>query len=279
MVPGFVGHEGKRRRFLRFGRQSEFVGGANSQAHRTKLVGQHGEQSWIVGAAAGDHEFSKMSATWQHKAAQGIGDRTGGQGCGSGDYIRFACSSTTFDELLCELASELFASGGFGRLAKEKWETQSPRNNAVKYQACGRDASIAIVGLPEKPVDDCIDHHVARAGVESRNLLRGCSRRNYRQVGDAANVLHDVPNFGIAIEQVIEEGNQGRAFASRSHVGWTKIRDDRDADSGRENGAFSSLPGDGQLAAQEFGGLALVVESLAVTTDQRCFQAESALSG
>ena len=50
-------------------------------------------------------------------------------------------------------------------------------------------------------------------------------------------------------------------------------------DARRDHRAFSGLPGDGQLAAQKFRGLALVIESLAVAADQFCFQAETALGG
>ena len=106
-----------------------------------------------------------------------------------------------------------------------------------------------------------------------------CSRRDRRQICDPADVLHDAADFGIAIKQVVEEGNQRRAFASGGHVGGAEVGDDRNADAGGDHRAFSGLPGDGQVASQKFRGLALVVESLAVAADQFCFQAETALGG
>ena len=244
-----------------------------------KFVGQHGEQGRIVGAAAGNYEFSKLSAPWQHEAAYGIGDRTGGQGGGRGDYICLAGASTTFDETLGEFASEFFASCGLRRLAAEEGQAQKIGDN--RYENCARrsDAAVAIVGLAEETVGDGVNHHVARAGVESRNLFSGCSRRDCCQICDATDVLHDASDLRVAIEQVVEEGNQRRAFASGGHVGGAEIGDDRDADTGGDHRAFSGLPGDGQFAAQEFRGLALVVESLAVASDQFCFQAEAALGG
>ena len=87
------------------------------------------------------------------------------------------------------------------------------------------------------------------------------------------------PIFGIAIKQVVEEGNQRRAFASGGHVGGAEIGNDRNSDTGGEHRAFSRLPGDGQVSSEKFLGFALVVESLAVAADQFCFQAETALGG
>ena len=54
----------------------------------SKFVGQHGEQSRIVGAAAGDNELAEiLSAARQYEAAQGIGDRARRQRRGRGDDV------------------------------------------------------------------------------------------------------------------------------------------------------------------------------------------------
>ena len=83
----------------------------------------------------------------------------------------------------------------------------------------------------------------------------------------------------IAVEQVIEKGNQGRALAAGGHVGRAEIGHDGDADPRGDHRAFSGLPGDGQFAAQEFCRLALVVERLPVAADEFYFHAETALGG
>ena len=87
------------------------------------------------------------------------------------------------------------------------------------------------------------------------------------------------PISRVAIEEVIEEGNERGAFASGGHVGGAEIGNDRDADTGGDYRAFAGLPGDGHVSAQKSRRLALVVESLAVASDQVCFQAETALGG
>ena len=181
--------------------------------------------------------------------------------------------------MLRELASEFFASRGLGRPAAEKWPAQDLGDNPLKYRARSCDAAVAIVGLAEEAFRDRIDHHVAGAGVESGDLFRGCGRRDRSQVRDPADVLHNAADLPIAVEQVIEKGNQGRALASGGHVGRTEIGHDGNACARGNHGAFSGLPGDGQLAAQEFRGLALVIESLAVAADEFYFQAETALGG
>ena len=166
-----------------------------------------------------------------------------------------------------------------GGLRRKNGRRRNSDDNRLEYCARSCDAAVAIIGLAEEAIGDRVNHHVAGAGVESRNLFRGCSRRDCCQVRDAADVLHDAADLLVAIEQVIEEGNQRRAFASGGHVGGTEIGDDRDADARGDHGAFSGLPGDGQFAAQKFRRLALVIESLAVAADEFCFQAETALGG
>src|SRR5438128_1677955 len=63
----------------------------------------------------------------------------------------------------------------------------------------------------------------ARAGVECNYLCSRCSGWNRSQIGDSANVLHHAPDARVAIEQVVEEGNQWRALAAGRHVGRAKI--------------------------------------------------------
>jgi len=82
-----------------------------------------------------------------------------------------------------------------------------------------------------------------------------------------------------SIEQVVEKGNQGRALASGGHVGRAEIGHDGDACARGNHGAFPSLPGDSQFAAQKVRRLALVIESLAVAADEFYFQAETVLRG
>ena len=81
------------------------------------------------------------------------------------------------EETLGEFASEFFAAGGFGRLAAEERQAQEIGNDWLEQsrrsRRCGRRDRRAC----EKVVGDGVDHHVAGAGVESRNLFRGCSRR------------------------------------------------------------------------------------------------------
>jgi hypothetical protein len=80
-------------------------------------------------------------------------------------------------------------------------------------------------------------------------------------------------------QQVVDIRNQRSTLSSGGHVGRAEIGHDRDACARGNHGAFSSLPGDSQLAAQEFCGLPLVIESLPVAADEFYFQAETALSG
>ena len=87
------------------------------------------------------------------------------------------------------------------------------------------------------------------------------------------------PMRWLAIEQVIEEGNQGRAFASRSHIGGAEIGYHRDAHARGDHRAFARLPGDREFASQKWRGFALMVERLAMASDELDFLAEASLGG
>ena len=67
--------------------------------------------------------------------------------------------------------------------------------------------------------------------------------------------------------KVVEKRDERRAFATRSHIGGTKIGDDRHPQARGDYGGFSGLPGYGQLAAEKSRGGSLVIESLSVTAD------------
>src|SRR5579862_320185 len=149
VVPRLIRQQGEGGGFFGCGGQSEFIRGSKLQVQRPKFVGQHGEQRGIIRPATGDHQLSKLAARPDHEAAQRLCDRTRGQSCSRGDHIGLVGASTAFDELLCELASKLFASCGFGRPATEKWQAEDFRDNRFQNYSQGGDPAIAIIGLAE----------------------------------------------------------------------------------------------------------------------------------
>ena len=87
--------------------------------------------------------------------------------------------------------------------------------------------------------------------VSKRNhFVSSRPRRNSCEVRDTADVLHDAAYPRIAIQQVVQKGNQRRALAACCHVGGTKIRYDRYAHAGCNHGCFARLPGDGDALAE-----------------------------
>ncbi len=63
----------------------------------------------------------------------------------------------------------LRSSGG---LRRKKWQAQDVGDNRIEHCARSCDPAVAIIGLAEKAIGDGVNHHVAGAGVESRNLFR-----------------------------------------------------------------------------------------------------------
>src|SRR6202050_5793170 len=75
----------------------------------------------------------------------------------------------------------------------------------------------------------CVHNHIPRAGIEGEDILRFCTRGNYRDVGYAADVQGRPASRWMAVQQIINEGNQRSALSSGSHIRWTKIRIGGDA--------------------------------------------------
>ena len=167
----------------------------------------------------------------------------------------------------------------FGGFCRKNGLPQQLPQHALDGLAAGGQPSIAIEGLVEQMLGDGVDHHVAGPGVEGDDLLGQRARRNRREIADAAEVLHDAPVTAMAVEHVIEEGNQRRAFAAGSHVGGTKIGDHRHADLRRDHRRLAGLPGAGDAAPEKRRWRSLVIERLAVAADQFALQPRASLRG
>ena len=130
--------------------------------------------------------------------------------------------------------------------------------------ALGRDGAIAIELFPAfgEDVDQLVDHHIAGACVERNDLILGGFTRQYRDVGDAADVQSYARFGGAAEEHVVDEGHERRAMASGCDIAGAEIRDDRDTKLFGDDGSFADLKRVGGVAAS------LVVDRLAVGADQ-----------
>ena len=53
--------------------------------------------------------------------------------------------------------------------------------------------------------------------------------RDDGEIGDAADIQSDAAEFGVAIDDVIDERNERRALAAGGDVGGTEIADRRDS--------------------------------------------------
>ena len=72
----------------------------------------------------------------------------------------------------------------------------------------------------------------------------------------------------IAIQQVVEKGNQRRTLSAGSHISRPKIGYNRDTYPSGDDSAFSSLPRHGEFPSKKRLTLALVIESLSVAAHQ-----------
>lgn len=72
----------------------------------------------------------------------------------------------------------------------------------------------------------------------------------------------------MAVEDVVDEGDEGRALAAYGDVGGAKIGDGGDAGASGDDGRFPDLESGSGGKAEEGNGTALVEDGLAVAADQ-----------
>ncbi len=203
-----------------------------------------------------------------HEHAYRARNRTRGQGRGRRDHVFFLRAAAHLQKARDIFAAELLASGGLGGMAPEEGPAQQAVQHIFDWLTFGSEASIAIEWLAEEFFRHRIDNHIARAGVEGDDLLGRRARRYGAEVGNSADVLHDASAALVAVEQVVEEGNQRCAQAPGRHVGWTEVGDYRYARTGGNDRTLARLPCARHIAPQVRTKVALVIKRLPVTANQ-----------
>src|SRR5580692_12276460 len=198
-IPCLKGQQSECRCFFRLRGQSEFVGRTNLQTKRPQFICQHCNEYRIAGSATGNDEVAVHALLSHHKSAKGIRNRLGRQRRGRGHDVTFVHVPTLPDELLRELASEFFASGGFRRFVSEEWCTHNVADHTVEHHARACDSAVAIVLFSKQLLHDAINDHVARSSVESDHLIGNRPPRDGCQVRDPADVLHNSTYAAFAI--------------------------------------------------------------------------------
>src|SRR5581483_6119685 len=128
-MPGLVCKDGKGDGFFGFGGDTEIICGFDFQSKSREPLLEHTHEGWVFRAPARGDEFLKRFGT-QHMAVQSFLNRSSRQGGGGGYNIfffnrSFPRFSAPADELLCKLASKLFAPSGARRFLLEEIATQS----------------------------------------------------------------------------------------------------------------------------------------------------------
>src|SRR5262249_29611744 len=133
-------------------------------------------------------------------------------------------------------------------------------------------------------LDEGIDEHVGRAGVEGKDLRRFRGSREDGDVGDAAEVERDAAEFGVAVEEIVDVGNERGALAAEGDVGGTKVSHSSDAGSSGDDRGLADLES-GSSRSAEVGSMwrvasgewrarshgTLVEDGLTVGADERNF--------
>jgi len=131
----------------------------------------------------------------QNKAAKGVGDRCSGEDCdGVKEVVRFEFVAAGLGENFFDVVGpEIFSTGRFGGLqleigiAKEVGE----KFTAKMALLCHGGVLVIAPAAVGEELDQGIDEHVARTGVEREDVLRFGVGGDDGDVGDPADVEAD----------------------------------------------------------------------------------------
>ena len=129
------------------------------------------------------------------------------------------------EETLYEFLAELFPPGAFGWPPAEVGMAQQAAQQEREGLPTGGEAAAAVVAQTPAgaALDHGINHHVARAGVEGEDFLRGCVGGDHSEVGNAAEVERHASTAEMAIEQVVHVGHQRCALAAGGEVAGAEV--------------------------------------------------------
>ena len=261
----------KCRRFLGFGRQSEGVAVAQSASQRFEPRGQHLHQRPVARAAAGDDEIHGVALHARlHVTRVAPRNRLRSQGRRGRQRIVgvLGLRHALLQKLGGVSPAELLAPCGLWRAQFEIRMPQRVFQHGLDHSSARRQRPIAIERFVEQLLRQPVDDHVAGPGIEGDHCVGRSSGRNGSQVGDAADVLQNAPALRIGEEHIVQKRDQRSALAARQHVGRAEVRDHRNAQLRGDRLRLARLPRARKFSARVVLRARLVVERLAVATDQ-----------
>src|SRR5690348_7682797 len=248
----FVGEDGEAEGFFGVGGDAEGIGGYDLE--RRKERGEIGDEQRIARAATGEDEFRGALAR-KDEILNGTRDGSGSEGGRSVNQIvrRNAAAFGESDEASSVLGAEFFAASGFGRgFAEKRMGEELVEKFRLEMAAAGElGITVEAEMAASEMGGEGVDNHVARASVEGDDIARTRVRRNYSDVGDAADVQCDAAKSVVTIKQVINEWDEGSALAAGGHVGGAKIGDGGDAGAFGDDGRLGDLERGGSSSAEE----------------------------
>ncbi len=112
-----------------------------------------------------------------------------------------------------------------------------------------------------------IEQGIGRAGIEAIHPARVA--RQYRDIGDAAEVQHHSQGAGFGKQRLMEGGHQRRPLTAEGHVHGTKVGDNVDAGQRRQQGRVADLQGKAELGAVA-DGLTVAADGANILGGQPC---------
>src|SRR6266571_3914686 len=175
------------------------------------------------------------------------------------------------NEFLDVGAAVVFASGAFGgrdtQIRVFHQFVEKRRNRAARLGKLG--VFVETFAATGEMLHERVDEHVGGTGVEGEDLRWLSGGGNHCDICDAAEIEGDAAEFGVAIEKVVDVGNERSTLAAEGHVRGTKVRDGGDAGAGGDDRGFADLQRGGGWRAEIRSWADLMKDRLAMAADER----------
>src|SRR5947207_7138190 len=107
--------------------------------------------------------------------------------------------------MLCVFPAKLLAAGSLGRFVLKEWVAQHFSKHRLENLPALCQRSIAIIRLAEQQLRELVNHHISRASIKCNYVFRLGIGGDSSEVGDAADVLHNVSDAAVSEDDVVKK--------------------------------------------------------------------------
>ena len=224
------------------------LGCRDLHAEFRKAFAQHPHQGAVLRAAASNEEFSSLrrgcAPTKMRPAEPAIrcqhGSRRQRRRCCHHVFLRPALAQ--LQQSVHERFAKLLATTRLRRRGREVSVEQQLLHHLIQDTPPCRNRSTKVDVLVKQPLHQSIDHHIRRPGIEGQHIGHAATRRQCRDVGNAAQVQQQPVLRRVAKDAEVEHRHQRRALPAGSDIRRAKVTHHRQPQPLADHRGLTNLP-------------------------------------